>query len=313
MKMTDKMATREAYGMALAQLGEHYSNLVVLDADLSKSTFTNKFAEKFPERFFNMGIAEANLAATAAGLSTCNKIPFISTFAIFATGRAFDQIRNSIAYPGLNVKIGATHAGITVGEDGGSHQSVEDIALMRSIPGMTVLSPADAIETQAAVKAAIMHNGPVYLRLGRVAVTNIYQDKSNYEFELGKAVQLTEGNDVTIIATGIMVQEALEACNILEKEGIHARVLNIHTIKPIDEQAIIDAATNTGRIVTAEEHSIIGGLGEAVASITSRYCPVPIAMVGIKDVFGRSGKPAELMKHYNITANDIVESVKSLL
>ena len=311
--MSDKIATREAYGIALADLAEKHTNLVVMDADLSKSTFTCKFLEKYPDRFFNMGIAEANLAATAAGLATCNKIPFISTFAIFATGRAFDQVRNSIAYPGLNVKIGATHAGITVGEDGGSHQAIEDIALMRSIPGMTVICPADGIETQAAVEASILHHGPVYLRLGRLAAPYLYKNNPDYKFQIGKAVQLTDGNDVTIIATGLMVHEALEAKSLLAKEGVYARVINMHTIKPIDEQAIIDAANTTGRIVTAEEHSIIGGLGEAVAGITARYCPVPIAMVGIKDVFGRSGKPYDLMKYYCITAADIVQSVKSVM
>ena len=311
--MSDKIATREAYGLALAKFGEKYPNLVVLDADLSKSTFTNKFAEKYPNRFFNMGIAEANLATTAAGLATCGKIPFFSTFAIFASGRAFDQVRNSIAYPGLNVKIGATHAGITVGEDGGSHQSVEDVALMRSIPGMTVICPADGTETEAAVEAAILHNGPVYIRLGRPALPYIYEDMPDYKFEIGKSVQFTDGKDVAIIASGLMVQEALAARNILLDEGIEARVINIHTIKPIDEKAIIDCATSIGRIVTAEEHSIIGGLGEAVAGVTARYSPVPIAMVGIKDVFGRSGTPSELMKHYGLTANDIVQAVKSLL
>ncbi len=311
--MSDKIATREAYGTALAELGEKYKNIVVMDADLSKSTYTCKFLEKFPDRFFNMGIAEANMAATAAGLASCNKIPFISTFAVFASGRAFDQIRNSIAYPELNVKIGATHAGITVGEDGGSHQSIEDIALMRSIPGMTVICPADGIETKAAVEASILHKGPVYLRLGRVAVPFVNKDTSDYKFEIGKAVKLADGNDVTIIATGLMVQEALEARELLYKDGISAGVINMHTIKPIDEQAIIDAATSTGRIVTAEEHSIIGGLSEAVAGVTSRYCPVPVAMVGIRDVFGRSGKPGELMKYYGLTSLDIVQSVKSII
>lgn len=311
--MADKIATREVYGATLAKLGEKYPNLVVMDADLSKSTYTAMFAEKYPERFFNMGIAEANLAATAAGLAAYGKIPFISTFAIFATGRAFDQVRNSIAYPGLNVKIGATHAGITVGEDGGSHQSVEDIALMRSIPGMTVICPADGIEAEAAVEAAVLHNGPIYLRLGRLAVPYIYKDKTDYKFEIGKAVQLTEGSDVTIIAAGLMVHEALEAEKILGSEGISAKVINMHTIKPLDEEAVIEAARSTGRIVTAEEHNVIGGLGEAVAGITARYYPVPVAMVGVNDMFGRSGKPADLMKYYNLTAQDIVQKVKSIM
>lgn len=311
--MLDKIATREAYGIALAQLGEIYSDIVVLDADLSKSTYTSKFAEKFPERFFNIGIAEANMAAISAGLAVCGKIPFISTFAVFAAGRAFDQIRNSIAYPGLNVKIGASHAGITVGEDGASHQSIEDIALMRSIPGMTIICPADGIETQAAVEASILHKGPVYLRLGRPAVPYIYKNYPQYKFEIGKAIQLAEGTDATVIATGFMVHEALEARKILEKEGISIRVINMHTIKPIDETAIIDAAKATGRIVTAEEHSIIGGLGEAVASVICRHYPVPMAMVGIKDTFGRSGKPSDLLKYYGLTSFDIAQSVKSLI
>ncbi len=311
--MSDKVATREAYGMTLAQLGDKYPDVVVLDADLSKSTYTSKFAEKYPDRFFNMGIAESNMAAVAAGLASCGKIPFVSTFAVFAAGRAFDQVRNSIAYPGLNVKIGATHAGITVGEDGGSHQSIEDVALMRSLPGMTVICPADAIETQESVKASLIHKGPVYLRLGRLAVPYIYKDMADYKFELGKAVQLADGKDVTIIAAGLMVHEALEARVLLEKEGISARVLNMHTIKPVDQEAIIAAARDTGRIVTAEEHSIIGGLGEAVAGVTARCCPVPMAMVGIRDMFGKSGKPGELVKHFNLTALDIVQSVISII
>lgn len=311
--MADKIATREAYGNTLAEIGDQYPDIVVLDADLSKSTFTCKFAEKYPDRFFNMGIAEANLAAVSAGLASCGKIPFFSTFAIFATGRAFDQIRNSIAYPNLNVKIAATHAGISVGEDGGSHQSVEDIALMRAVPGMTIISPADGIETTAAVKAITNYKGPVYLRLGRLAVSPIYEKPEDCRFEIGKANILQEGTDASIIATGLMVQEALKAHKILQEEGINVRIINMHTIKPIDEEAIINAAYQTGRIVTAEEHSIIGGLGEAVAGVTARSCPVPIAMVGVKDMFGRSGKPAELLKHYGLTAEDIVAAVKSLM
>ncbi|MGE5329942.1 MAG: transketolase family protein [Deltaproteobacteria bacterium] len=310
--MAEKIATREAYGNTIAEIGEKYSDMVVLDADLSKSTFTCKFAEKFPDRFFNMGIAEANLTSVAAGLASCGKIPFVSTFAIFATGRAYDQVRNSIAYPNLNVKIAATHAGISVGEDGASHQSIEDIALMRAIPGMTVICPADGIETALAVKAVVEYKGPVYLRLGRLALPTVYDNPEACKFEIGKSITLQEGTDATIIATGLMVQEAIEAHKILQNEGINVRIINMHTIKPIDEKAIIDAAYQTGRIVTAEEHSIVGGLGEAVASITARSCPVPIAMVGVKDVFGRSGKPAELLKHYGLTASDIVTAVKSL-
>lgn len=311
--MADKIATREAYGLTLAELGNKYPEIVVLDADLSKSTYTCKFAEKFPDRFFNMGIAEANLAGTAAGFAACEKIPFISTFAIFAAGRAFDQVRNSIAYPNLNVKIAATHAGISVGEDGASHQSVEDIALMRAIPGMTVICPSDGIETTAAVKAIVEYKGPVYLRLGRLALPPVYTAPEACNFEIGKSITLTEGNDAAIIAAGLMVQEAIEAYKILKEEGINTRVINMHTIKPIDEEAIINAAYQTGRIVTAEEHSVIGGLGEAVAGVTAKSCPVPVAMVGVKDVFGRSGKPAELLKYYGLTASDIVTAVKSLL
>jgi transketolase len=307
-----KIATREAYGNALAELAEQILNLVVLDADLSKSTYTNKFEKKFPERFINVGIAEANLAATAAGLAACGKVPFMSTFAVFASGRAYDQIRNSIAYPGLNVKIGATHAGITVGEDGGSHQSIEDIALMRAVPGMVVLSPVDGNETKEAVKAAINHKGPVYLRLGRLAVPQITDQIDDYKFEIGKSVQLADGKDIAIIATGLMVHEALKARDLLEKEGISARIINMHTIKPIDQQAVINCAEQIGKIVTAEEHSIIGGLGEAVAGVTAKHYPCKIAMVGIQDTFGRSGKPADLMKAYGLTAEDIVKAVRGL-
>jgi transketolase len=304
-----KIATREAYGEALAELGEEIKDIVVLDADLSKSTKTSVFAKKFPERFFNMGIAEQNLMGTAAGLATCGKIPFASTFAIFATGRAFEQIRNSICYPNLNVKIAATHAGITVGEDGATHQSIEDIALMRALPNMTVISPADATETKKAVRAAAQMKGPVYLRLGRHPVDTIFGE--GYEFKPGKGVILREGRDVAIIATGVMVAEALKAAEILEKDGINAMVVNIHTIKPIDEEVILKAA-ECGAIVTAEEHSIIGGLGSAVAEVLSEKKPVLIKRIGIKDVFGMSGKPEELMKAYGLTAEDIAEAVRSL-
>lgn len=310
--MADKVATRVAYGKALAELGKRISRIMVLDADLSKSTMTCEFEKLFPDRFINAGIAEQNLMGVAAGLATCGKIPFASTFAIFA-GRSFDQIRNTIAYAGLNVKIALTHAGISVGEDGASHQAIEDISLMSSIPGMTVICPADAVETKAAVEAAVQYIGPVYLRLGRLPFPIIFEDKPDYKFEIGKAVKLAEGNDVTIIATGLMVHEALEAGKLLEKEGIYARILNMHTIKPLDKEAIIDAAKSTGRIVTAEEHSIRGGLGGAVAEVTSQYCPVPIAMVGVKDVFGRSGKPGDLLKYYGLTASAIVEASKSLI
>ncbi|SHM25399.1 transketolase [Caldanaerovirga acetigignens] len=305
-----KIATREAYGEALAELGEEMKDIIVLDADLSKSTKTSVFAKKFPERFFNVGIAEQNLMGTAAGLATCGKIPFASTFAVFACGRAFEQIRNSICYPNLNVKIAATHAGITVGEDGATHQSVEDIALMRSLPNMTVISPADAVETKKAVRAAAKLKGPVYLRLGRHPVETIFDD--SYEFEVGKGVVLGDGRDVALIATGIMVGESLKAAEILAKEGIDAMVVNIHTIKPIDEEAILKAA-ECGAIVTAEEHTVIGGLGSAVAEIIAEKKPVRMKKVGIRDVFGMSGKPEELMKAYGITAEDIVNAAKSLL
>ncbi|RKL64085.1 transketolase family protein [Thermoanaerobacteraceae bacterium SP2] len=304
-----KVATREAYGQALAELGEEIKDIVVLDADLSKSTKTSVFAKKFPERFFNMGIAEQNLMGTAAGLATCGKIPFASTFAIFAAGRAFEQVRNSICYPQLNVKIAATHAGITVGEDGATHQSIEDIALMRAIPHMTVINPADAEETKQAVRAAALHKGPVYLRFGRHPVETIFDE--NYKFEIGKGVILKEGKDVAIIATGVMVGEALKAAKILAGEGINAMVVNISTIKPIDKEVILKAA-GCGAIVTAEEHNIIGGLGSAVAEVLAEEKPTPIKRIGIADEFGQSGNPDELLKIYHLTAEDIAKAAKEL-
>lgn len=304
-----KIATREAYGKALARIGQENDRIVVLDADLSKSTKTADFKAVCPERFINMGIAEGNMMSVAAGMAACGKIPFASTFAVFATGRAFEQIRNSICYPKLNVKVCATHAGITVGEDGASHQSVEDISLMRSIPNMVVISPSDAVETEAAIEAIVKYNGPCYVRLGRSAVT-VINDNADYKFEIGKGVTLREGKEATIIATGVMVEAALEAFNVLAEEGIKVRVVNMHTIKPIDESVIIAAARETGLIVTAEEHSIIGGLGSAVAEVVTGNCPVPVLRVGIKDVFGESGKPAELLKAYGLTAEDIVKTVK---
>jgi len=307
-----QIATREAYGKALAKLGKENKNIVVLDADLSKSTKTAEFKKECPERFINMGIAEANMMTVAAGLSTCGKIPFASTFAIFATGRAFEQIRNSICYPKLNVKVCATHAGITVGEDGASHQAIEDIALMRSIPNMVVINPSDGVETEAAIKAVAEYNGPCYVRLGRSKV-NVINDNPEYKFEIGKAVTLREGQDVAVIATGIMVDAALEAYNILAEEGIKIKVVNIHTIKPIDEETIISAAKETGVIVTAEEHNIIGGLGSAVCEVVSSNCPVPVLRVGVKDKFGESGKPDELLKAYGLTAEDIVKEVKKAI
>ncbi|MDB2118687.1 transketolase family protein, partial [Clostridium paraputrificum] len=286
--MSKKIATREAYGKALAALANTNENVVVLDADLSKSTKTADFKAVAPERFFNMGIAEGNMMGVAAGLSTCGKVPFVSTFAMFAAGRAFEQIRNSICYPKLNVKVCATHAGLTVGEDGASHQAIEDISLMRSVPNMVVINPADDIETEAAIKAVAEMEGPCYVRLGRMAVSRV-NDETNYNFVIGKGITLAEGNDVAIIATGIMVEAALEAKEELAKEGINARVINIHTIKPIDEELIIKAAKETGVIVTAEEHSVIGGLGSAVAEVVSENCPVPVLRVGVKDTFGESG------------------------
>ena len=310
--MSKKIATREAYGKALAALANTNENVVVLDADLSKSTKTADFKAVAPEKFFNMGIAEGNMMGVAAGLSTCGKVPFVSTFAMFAAGRAFEQIRNSICYPKLNVKVCATHAGLTVGEDGASHQAIEDISLMRGVPNMVVINPADDIETEAAIKAVAQMEGPCYVRLGRMAVSRV-NDEANYNFVIGKGITLAEGNDVAIIATGIMVEAALEAKEELAKEGINARVINIHTIKPIDEELIIKAAKETGVIVTAEEHSVIGGLGSAVAEVVSENCPVPVLRVGVKDTFGESGKPNELLEKYGLTSNDIVNKVKEVI
>ncbi|AIY79246.1 transketolase family protein [Clostridium botulinum] len=310
--MGNKIATREAYGKALVKLSNMNKDVVVLDADLSKSTKTADFKAAAPERFINMGIAEANMMGVASGLSTCGKVPFVSTFAMFAAGRAFEQIRNSICYPKLNVKVCATHAGLTVGEDGASHQSVEDISLMRSIPNMTVINPADAIETEAVILAVAEYNGPCYVRLGRLAVENV-NDNANYKFEIGKGVTLANGNDVTIVATGIMVKLALEAKEELAKDGIDARVINIHTIKPIDSDLLIKAAKETGAIVTAEEHSIIGGLGSAVSEVLCEEMPVPVLKVGIEDTFGESGKPEQLLKAYGLTTEKIVEKAKKAI
>ncbi len=307
--MSKKIATREAYGKALASLANIDNNIVVLDADLSKSTKTADFKAVCEERFFNMGIAECNMMGVAAGLSTCGKIPFVSTFAMFAAGRAFEQIRNSICYPKLNVKVCATHAGLTVGEDGASHQAIEDLALMRSIPNMTVICPSDAVETEAAIKAIAKYDGPCYVRLGRAAV-NVINDENTYEFKIGKGVTLEEGNDVTIIATGIMVDVALEAKEGLKNQGIIARVINIHTLKPIDKEILVKAARETGAIVTVEEHNIIGGLGSAVAEVLSEEIPVPVLRVGVNDVFGESGLPNQLLEAYGLTANNVIEKVK---
>lgn len=302
------IATREAYGAALAELGEKYKDIVVLDADLSKSTKTYEFKKKFPDRFFNIGISEQDLIGTAAGFASCGKIPFASTFAMFATGRAFEQIRNSVAYPRLNVKIAATHAGITLGEDGASHQAIEDIAAMRAIPNMTIINPADGLSTKKAVEAAVNHLGPMYIRLGRLGVPEVYKD--DMKFEIGKGIVLEDGKDVSIIAAGFMVHLALEAAAKLREDGIEAEVIDMHTIKPIDKELLIKTAKKTGAVVTAEEHNIIGGLGGAVAEVLGEEYPVPMVRVGIKDTFGQSGKPMELVKLYNIDADDIVLAVK---
>jgi len=310
--MSDKIATRDAYGKVLVELGKEIEDIVVLDADLSKSTKTSNFAKEFPHRFFDMGIAEQNLIGTAAGLAACGKIPFASTFAIFAVGRAFEPIRNSVAYPRLNVKIAATHAGLTVGEDGASHQCIEDLSLMRTVPNMTVLCPADAVETEAAVRAAVQLRGPVYIRLGRSKVPIVYE-RGNYTFELGKGITIRDGRDVTVIATGIMVSKALEAAGELEKDGIQVRVVDIHTIKPIDEEIIIKAARETGAIVTVEEHSIIGGLGSAAAEVVSENFPVPLKRIGIMDTFGESGTGGELLVKYGLTPQNIMEKVKEII
>lgn len=309
--MADKIATREAYGNALAEFGEKY-DFVVLDADLAAATKTGVFKKKFPERFFDCGIAEGNMIGVAAGLAAAGKIPFASTFAMFAAGRAFEQIRNAVGYPHLNVKIGATHAGITVGEDGATHQCLEDIGTMRTIPGMTIVNPADAVEARAAVEAAILYKGPMYLRFGRLAVPVIY-DKATYKFELGKGVPMAEGKDVTIVATGIMVDMALAAAELLKADGISARVVNIHTIKPLDEELILKCAAETGAIVTAEEHNYIGGLGSAVAETVSGACPVPVLRVGIEDQFGRSGKVPALLEYYGLTPANIVAKAKAAI
>lgn len=305
-----KKATRESYGEALAALADEYEDLIVLDADLAAATKTGIFKKAHPERFIDCGIAEANMMGVAAGLSTTGKKVFASSFAMFAAGRAYEIVRNSIGYPHLNVKIGATHAGISVGEDGATHQCNEDIALMRTIPGMTIICPADDVETKAAVKAALDFNGPVYMRFGRLAVEN-FNDKDTYKFELGKGIQLRDGNDVTIIAIGLMVGEARKAADMLAEKGISARVINMHTIKPIDKDIICKAAKETGVIVTAEEHSVIGGLGSAVADVVTECCPVPVVKVGVNDVFGHSGPAVDLLKEFGLCAENIAEKAEA--
>ena len=310
--MADKIATREAYGNALADFGAVNPDVVVLDADLAEATKTIMFKKKFPERFFDCGIAENNMFGVAAGLATAGKIPFASTFAMFAAGRSFEQIRNSIGYPHLNVKIGATHAGITVGEDGATHQCNEDIALMRTIPGMVIINPSDAVEARAAVEAAIKHVGPVYMRFGRLAVS-VINDKPDYKFEIGKGKMLADGNDVTIVATGIMVEQALIAREMLLADGISAAVINIHTIKPLDNEILIAAAQQTGAIVTTEEHSVIGGLGSAVCEALAGVCPVPVVRHGVEDIYGKSAPAKELLDYYKLNAEGICEKVKVAL
>lgn len=302
-----KIATRESYGNALAELGDKYENLYVLDADLAAATKTGIFKKKFPDRHFDCGIAEANMMGVAAGLAATGKIPFASTFAMFAAGRAFEQVRNSIGYPHLNVKIGATHAGISVGEDGATHQCNEDIALMRTIPGMVIINPADDVEAKAAVEAAINHNGPVYMRFGRLAVP-VFNDPANYKFELGKGIKLADGDDIAIIATGLMVNEAIEAKKTLRANGINATVINIHTIKPIDDDIIVEAASKTKLVLTVEEHSIIGGLGSAVADVLAAKCPTKLIKIGVNDEFGHSGPAVELLKQFGLSADNIVKT-----
>ena len=306
-----KIATRVSYGNALKEIAAEYDNLVVLDADLAAATQTGIFKKEYPDRHIDCGIAECNMMGIAAGLSTCGFVPFASSFAMFAAGRAFEQVRNSIGYPHLNVKIGATHAGISVGEDGASHQCNEDIALMRTIPGMVIINPSDDVEAKAAVRAAYLHEGPVYLRFGRLAAP-VINDNADYKFELGKGVTLRDGKDLTIVATGLMVAESLAAAEKLAADGIDARVINIHTIKPLDEELIIKAAEETGRIVTVEEHSIIGGLGSAVCETLAGVSPVKVDRIGIRDTFGESGPAVQLLEKYGLNADGIYKFIKNL-
>ncbi len=312
MSEVKKIATRESYGNALVELGKEHDNLVVLDADLAEATKTGMFKKAFPERHIDCGIAESNMIGIAAGLASTGKVPFCSSFAMFAAGRAFEQVRNSVGYPHLNVKIGATHAGISVGEDGASHQCNEDIALMRVIPGMTIINPSDDVEAKAAVKAAYEMEGPVYLRFGRLAVP-VINDRPDYKFEIGKGIVLREGSDVTIIATGLEVNESLEAAKMLEADGISAQVINIHTIKPLDTELVVSAAKKTGKVVTVEEHSIIGGLGGAVAETLSEQCPTKMLRIGVMDTFGESGPAVKLLEKYGLDAAGIYGKVKAFL
>ncbi|HIS62718.1 MAG TPA: transketolase family protein [Candidatus Scybalomonas excrementigallinarum] len=312
MSEVKKIATRESYGNALVELGKKYDNVVVLDADLAGATKTGIFQKEFPERHIDCGIAEGNMVGIGAGLAASGKVPFVSSFAMFAAGRAFEQIRNSVGYPHLNVKIGATHAGISVGEDGATHQCNEDIALMRTIPGMVVLNPSDDIEAKAAVEAAYLHDGPVYLRFGRLAAP-VINTNADYKFEIGKGIVLREGKDLTIVATGLMVSESLAAAEMLAKDGIEAKVLNIHTIKPLDEELIISSAKETGKVVTVEEHSVIGGLGSAVCDVLSEKAPTPVKKIGVYDRFGESGPAVKLLEKYGLTADGIYTQIKEYL
>ncbi len=307
-----KLATRESFGQAVTELAEQYPQVVVLDADLAAATKTGIFKKAYPDRFIDCGIAECNMVGIAAGLATCGKIPFAASFAMFTAGRAFEQVRNSVGYPHLNVKLVGSHAGISVGEDGATHQCCEDLALMRTIPGMVILNPADHYEMKAAVKAAIEYEGPVYLRLGRLAVES-FNNGDDYSFEIGKGITLRQGDDITIVATGLMVSEAIKAADALAEEGIHARVINIHTVKPLDEEIILKAAKETGKIITVEEHNVIGGLGEAVAAVLSEKCPTPLVRMGVQDVFGYSGPAKDLLKEFGLCAENIAAVTKKAL
>ncbi len=312
MAESKKIATRESFGMALCELAEKHDDIVVLDADLAAATKTEIFKKAYPDRFFDCGIAEGNMIGVAAGLAAAGKVPFAASFAMFATGRAYEQVRNSVGYPHLNVKIAGSHAGISVGEDGATHQCCEDLALMRTIPGMVILNPADHYEMMAATKAAYEYNGPVYIRLGRLAIDS-FNDPDNYSFEIGKGITLEEGNDVTVIATGLVVYEALKAVRALKEKGINARLINMHTIKPIDKDIIIKAAKETGKIITVEEHNIIGGLGEAVAAVTAENCPVPVYRIGVEDVFGHSGPAVGLLSEFGLDAAGLEKKIAELM
>ena len=311
--MAENIATRAAYGEALAALADEYPELVVLDADLSGSTMSKKFADVCPERFFNIGIAEANMAGIAAGLAACGKKPFINSFAMFSAGRAWEQVRNSIAYPRLNVKVIGSHGGLSVGEDGATHQCIEDYAIMRAIPGMLVVSPCDGPEMRAAVKALLDYEGPAYMRLGRLAVDSVTDETPGYRFELGRGAQLRDGSDVTVIAAGMMVQEAVKAADTLKAEGVSVRVIDMHTIKPLDEEIVIRAARETGAIVTSEEANILGGLGSAVCECVAEHCPVPVVRHGVRDEFGRSGAAKKVLAAYGLTADGIIAAVREAL